>query len=107
MADSILQVVTTTASQEEARRIAAAVIEARLAACAQVGGPIESHYRWQGKLQTSKEWTVTMKTTAAAYQRLEQEIRRVHSYEQPEILATPAATGSEGYLKWVAEEVAE
>ncbi|MGD9723236.1 MAG: divalent-cation tolerance protein CutA [Pirellulales bacterium] len=102
----VIQVVTTTASQEEAQRIAQAVVGRRLAACAQIAGPITSIYHWQGQIETSQEWTCTIKTVAARYAAVEVAIRELHSYEVPEILAVPVLAGSQAYLDWLAAELA-
>jgi len=96
-----LQVTTTTGSEEEAERIGAALVERRLAACVQIVGPISSRYRWQGKIERSTEWMCVAKTSAARYAALEAAIRELHSYEEPEIVATPIVAGSKGYLDWI------
>jgi periplasmic divalent cation tolerance protein len=96
-----IQVLTTVGSEEEAGRIAAALLEQRLAACVQTLGPIVSRYRWRGELEEEREWQCLAKTEAALYERVEAAIRAVHSYEEPEILALPVLTGSKGYLDWV------
>lgn len=100
-----VQVLTTAGSEEAAERIAAALLERRLAACVQVLGPIVSHYRWQGKLEREREWQCLAKTEARLYEEVEAAIRAVHSYEEPEILAIPVLAGSAGYLGWVSENV--
>jgi periplasmic divalent cation tolerance protein len=100
-----LQVTTTTSSEEEARRIAAALVERRLAACVQVIGPIESHYRWRGEVETEREWLCLAKTEASRYPELEATIRGLHSYEEPELVATPIVAGSKGYLDWIGESL--
>ena len=99
-----IQVVTTTASRDEAERIARSLVEERLAACVQIVGPITSTYRWQGKIETSEEWQCWAKSRGELYAQIEQAIRRLHPYEVPEILAVPVVAGSEGYLKWLREE---
>ncbi|HEY8810756.1 MAG TPA: divalent-cation tolerance protein CutA [Solirubrobacterales bacterium] len=104
MAD-YLQVTTTAGSEEEAEQISAALVERRLAACVQVIGPIASHYRWQGAVEHSTEWMCVAKTSAARYAELEAAIRELHSYDEPEILATPIVAGSAGYLDWLARSV--
>ena len=96
-----LQVSTTAASEEEARRIAAALLERRLAACVQVVGPIESRYWWEGKIEEASEWLCLIKTAAARYEEVEATIGELHSYEEPEVIATPIAAGGAGYLEWV------
>ena len=70
MAD-IIQVATTTGNREDAQRIAAELVDKRLAACVQLGGPITSFYHWEGKLETSQEWMLTVKTTRELYDRVE------------------------------------
>lgn len=101
-----VQVLTTTGSEEEAERIARSLLEGRLAACVQVLGPIVSRYRWQGEIEEAREWQCLARTTMGKYHAVEQAIRAVHSYEEPEIVATPIVAGSAGYLRWVAESVA-
>ena len=100
-----IQVVTTTERQEDAEGIARRLIEKRLAACVQIVGPITSTYRWQGKIETSREWQCWAKSRRELYEKIEAAIRRLHSYEVPEILAVPIIAGSPGYLAWVDEEV--
>jgi periplasmic divalent cation tolerance protein len=96
-----LQVLTTVDSEEEAERIAAALVERRLAACVQVVGPIASHYRWQGKVESAREWMCVAKTAASRYDELEVAIRELHPYDEPEIVATPIVAGSASYLEWI------
>ena len=100
-----VQVLTTAGSEEEAERISSVLVETRLAACVQVVGPVVSRYRWQGKVEESQEWQCLAKTTRAAYGAVEAAIREVHSYEEPEIVATPIVAGSAGYLAWIENEV--
>ncbi len=100
-----LQVTTTTASEEEAERIGMALVERRLAACVQVVGPIASHYRWQGAVERSTEWMCVAKTSAERYSALEAAICELHSYDEPEIVATPIVAGSPGYLTWIGENL--
>lgn len=104
MTEAIL-ITTTAGSREEAQRIAAALIERRLAACAQVGGPISSTYHWQGAVETSEEWLCTAKTLSERYGAVEQAIRELHSYDEPEILAVSVTAGSRSYLEWLSAEV--
>ena len=99
-----IQVVTTTALREEAERIARELVEARLAACVQIVGPITSTYRWQGQIETGEEWQCWAKTRGALFARVEEAIRRIHPYEVPEILAVPVVAGSASYLAWLDAE---
>lgn len=100
-----IQVLTTAGSEEEAGGIAELLVERRLAACVQVVGPIVSRYRWQGAVEEEREWQCLAKTTRAAYEAVEGAIREVHSYDEPEIIATPIIAGSADYLAWIADEV--
>jgi len=100
-----IQVLTTAGSEEEAARIARMLVDARLAACVQVLGPIASTYRWQGAIETSREWLCVAKTAKGLYHEVERAIRQVHSYQVPEILAVEVAAGSADYLAWLAGEV--
>lgn len=100
-----IQVTTTVADRADAERIAAALVAKKLAACVQVSGPIESSYRWKEKIETSQEWVCTIKTLRLLYGQVEEAIRSLHSFEEPEIVATPIVLGSEGYLNWIADSV--
>lgn len=99
-----LTVLTTTDSAEKAEALARGAVEARLAACAQVSGPVTSVYHWQQAIETSEEWQVVFKTTEAAYAALEAHLLAAHDYDTPEIIATPVVRGSAGYLAWLAAE---
>lgn len=96
-----VQVLTTAGSEEEAERICDALIDDRLAACVQVAGPVSSTYRWRGEVERQREWQCLAKTEARLFAEVEAAIRRVHSYEEPEILAIPVLAGSRGYLDWI------
>jgi len=102
-----LTVVTTTDAQEAAAALAESAVTARLAACAQIVGPITSVYRWEGKVERAQEWQVVFKTTADRYPALETHIKAEHTYGVPEIIANPIVAGSAEYLAWVAAETAE
>ena len=99
-----IQVATTTESNEEAQRIARALVERRLAACVHVAGPIRSVYWWQGQLETAEEWRLQIKSRRELFESLERAIRELHSYDVPEILAVPIVAGSEDYLDWLKRE---
>lgn len=103
MTDKIV-VMVTCGSQAEAKKIARAVVKARLAACANVlGSPVESIYWWKGKVETAKEMLLLVKSTRKRFSALEREIRRLHSYDTPEIIALPIVEGSRAYLRWIEE----
>jgi periplasmic divalent cation tolerance protein len=99
-----LQVQTTTDSRAEAVELARGAVEARLAACAQVSGPVASTYWWEGTLERAEEWLITLKLPASGYEALADFIARSHSYDEPEIVATPIVAGSEAFLSWIEEE---
>jgi len=100
-----IQVFTAAGSREEARTIAGAIVEQRLAACVQVIGPIHSTYWWQGQMETAEEYLCLMKASRDVYASLERAIMEVHSYETPEILAMPVVEGNEDYLRWLQGEL--
>ena len=102
--DHYIQVLTTTDSEEHAEALARAAVEARLAACAQIIGPMRSIYRWNGTVRSEAEWQVVIKTVADRYPVLERTLRDVHTYDVPEIIALPISAGSEDYLRWISEQ---
>ncbi len=99
------QVTTTVAERSDAEALALGAVGARLAACAQVGGPITSTYWWEHEVQTSQEWVVTLKTTDQRYPALENYLRHAHPYQVPEIVAVPVTAGNPSYLAWIRAEV--
>jgi periplasmic divalent cation tolerance protein len=101
-----LVVLVTCGSRAEARKIARVVVEARLAACVNMlNSPVDSVYRWKGKVESANEFLLVMKTTTARFGRLRDAILKAHSYEVPEIVALPISRGSNKYLDWIAESV--
>lgn len=100
-----VQVLTTIDDEAKAAEIARVLVEERLAACVQVLGPMTSTYRWKGQLETSREWLLAAKTRRDRYDEVETAIRRVHSYEVPEIIAVPVVAGARDYLAWLDGQV--
>jgi periplasmic divalent cation tolerance protein len=100
-----LVVLCTLPDREQATRLARALVEERLAACANLVPGLTSVYRWQGAIQQDEEVLLLVKTTQAVYTRLEQRIRALHPYELPEIIAVPIQTGQADYLKWIQESL--
>jgi periplasmic divalent cation tolerance protein len=98
------QVNVTTASSEQAQALAQLAVEQRLAACAQVSGPISSTYWWEGRVASSEEWLCVLKTSAARLPALLAAVREAHPYDTPEIVATPIAEGDPDYLAWLDAE---
>jgi len=100
------QVITTTDSRESAEALASGAVQARLAASAQVIGPIASTYWWKGKIESTQEWQVIFKAELGRYPPLEEHIRANHTYEVPEIYCTPMVAGHQAYLEWISTETA-
>ncbi|KAB8165818.1 divalent cation tolerance protein CutA [Streptomyces sp. 3MP-14] len=106
MADHLV-VTTTLDSREAAEAVGRAAVTARLAACAQVEGPITSVYRWEGEVTSDQEWRLVLKTTAARYPELESLVRESHGYEVPQIVATEIVRGGADYLRWLETETTD
>jgi periplasmic divalent cation tolerance protein len=96
-------VLTTASSAEEARKIAQALVERRLAACVNIVPQIESVYRWQDKVENASEWLLLIKTQADAFARICDAIKELHSYELPECVMLEVSDGSREYLDWIEE----
>ena len=103
---SALLVFTNLPDRASADKLAAALVEQRLAACVNVHAPCRSVYRWQGAVQQEEEYPVLIKTTRERYAALEAAIRAAHPYELPEIVAVPIERGLPAYLQWVIAETA-
>jgi periplasmic divalent cation tolerance protein len=99
-----LHVQTMTDSRAEAMELAHDAVEARLAACAQVSGPVASTFWWEDGIERAEEWMVTLKLPAIRYSALAEFLLERHSYDEPEIIATPIVAGSAGYLDWIDDE---
>ena len=102
-APEFVVVLVTTADAEEGARLGRALVEERLAACANVVGPIRSIYRWQGAVEEAAEHLVLLKARRADVAALEARVRALHSYDVPEVLALPVTAGSAPYLAWLAD----
>lgn len=98
-------VITVAGSEEEALMISKVVVESRLAGCVQVSGPIESLYWWEGKTEKAKEWMCLMKSRRDLFPELESEIRKVHSYDVPEIISLPIINCGGKYFDWLEKEL--
>ena len=101
-------VLVTCGSLSEATKIAKAVVAKRLAACVNViSSPVESVYRWKGKIETAREFLLIMKTTASRLRSLEKEIAELHSYDVPEFIVLRITAGSRNYLAWLSASVSQ
>jgi periplasmic divalent cation tolerance protein len=101
-------VLVTCPSVSLARKIARAVVGKRLAACVNIMlSPVESLYTWKGKVARAREYLLVAKTTAKRLAELEEEVKRLHSYDVPELIALPITEGSKKYLSWLVESVAK
>ena len=94
----------TASGREEAETVAHTLVRDRLVACANILGGVRSLFHWQGKIDRADEQLIVMKGRSAHFQRIEQRIRELHSYEVPEIIALPVVAGSAPYLNWLREE---
>lgn len=103
---SAILILTTAPTQEEAARIAETLVTEKLAACVQLS-PIESWYRWAGKVEYAAEVRLHIKTSAARAIQVEQRIIALHSYEMPELVRIPIIGGSNDYLSWIGTETAQ
>jgi periplasmic divalent cation tolerance protein len=103
---SCCQVTATFPDETGARQAATTLVGERLAACAQIAGPIESTYRWDERIETATEWYGHFKTTKARAPDLRARLREIHPYDTPEIIVVPIADGDPAYLRWIEDSVA-
>ncbi len=107
MSDKLVVMVTCSGAPE-ARRIARAVVAARLAACVNMlPGPVTSIYRWKGKVESARERLLLIKTSRKHLAKLQREVERLHSYDVPEFIAVPIAFGSAAYLAWMEQNLVD
>ncbi len=100
-----LQVCTTLSTHDEAAALVTRLLESNLIACAQIVGPINSHYVWQGALEATTEWQCLLKTSQQLYLSVESTILNHHPYDTPEIIALPIVSGSKAYLDWLEQNL--
>ncbi len=106
MTDKVV-VLVTCGSNEEAERIARALVEARLAACVNILGPVRSIYRWEGKLNDDQEVLLLIKTSRSLFDQVRHAVEKAHSYEVPEVICLPIIDGAPNYLDWLTDSVGE
>jgi periplasmic divalent cation tolerance protein len=102
--DDIINVITTSDSPEVLDNIGSTLLDARLISCIQIVGPIKSTYWWKGNIQRTEEWMGIMKTRRELYHHVQEEIRRLHPYETPQIEAFQVAEALPAYRQWVIKE---
>jgi len=98
-------VFSTAGSEEEALKIAQNLVERQLAACVNIVPRIQSIYRWQGKMESSSEWLLLIKTTAEMFTGVREAIAALHSYDVPECISVEIEDGSPAYLQWIADSI--
>ena|SRR3989338_3870514 len=94
-------VLVTASSKEEARKISRGLLEEKLAACVNILTGVESHFWWQGKIDTAGEFLLVIKTKKKLFNKLTEKVKASHSYSVPEIIGLPIISGSGDYLKWI------
>ena len=98
-------VLCTAGSEEEARKIASHLVEQHIAACVNIIPQIESVYRWKGKIESSREWLLLIKTSAEMFTAVREAISELHAYDVPECIAIKIVDGSPEYLQWLADSL--
>ena len=104
MPDPAIIVITNVPDRALAGDLARALLVQRLAACVNIGSPVESIYHWRGGIETGEECPVVIKTRSVLYSDVEAAIRKIHPYDTPEIIAIPVVDGDARYLAWIADE---
>ena len=103
--ESYIVIFITTGDNEEADRISNALLKARQAACVSILPQVDSHFWWQKKLDSASECLLIVKTRESLLPEIIKTVRKLHSYEVPEIIALPIIGGSQEYLDWIEHEV--
>ena len=105
MNKNFIIIMVMCASRLEARRIADRLLKKRLVACSNILSGVDSKFWWKGKVDSAREALLMMKTKKDKFSIIEKEIKRIHSYEVPEIIALPVIAGSKNYLNWIRDSV--
>ncbi len=100
-----IQITITVGTREEGEQLVHNLVENRLIACGQILGPIKSTYWWKGKIETAQEWMCLAKSKEVKFAEIVRQVRRIHSYEVPEIIAVPLIAVDENYAHWLEEEL--
>ena len=107
MADPAILVITNVPDHALADSLARELLDRRLAACVNIGAPVQSIYHWHARIETGQELPVLIKTRTALYSSVADAIRRIHPYDTPEIIAIPVVDGDARYLAWLLEETTQ
>jgi periplasmic divalent cation tolerance protein len=102
--EDFIVILVTASSEEEAKKIARSLVEKRLVACVNIIKDVQSIFRWKNKVSEEKELLLIIKTRKKLYKNVEEEVKNIHSYEVPEIIALPIIAGSKEYLYWIDSE---
>lgn len=106
MTTECVTVTVTIDDESKAAEIAEAIVRERLAACGQVGSPIKSFYWWDGDVQNDAEWRIEFKTRAELLDRLTAAVIEIHTYDVPQVTASPIVGGLPAYIEWIKAETA-
>lgn len=101
MQNSYITVLVTTASKQEAEKIAQQLLEEKLIACINIVGPVTSYFHWAGKIDNAEEYLMLMKSRTDLFEELSKRVKALHSYDVPEIIALPVLYGATSYLEWL------
>ena len=101
MEQTYIIVLVTVSSKQEGEKIAHFLLEKKLIACANIIGPVSSHFHWSGKIETAKEYVIILKSKQKLFGEICKAVKAMHSYEVPEIIALPIIEGSNEYLDWM------
>ena len=100
-----IQITITVGTREEGEQLVRNLVENRLIACGQISGPIRSTYWWKNKIEVAQEWVCLAKSKEEKFKAIAHQVRRLHSYEVPEIIAVPVIAVDENYAHWLEEEL--
>jgi periplasmic divalent cation tolerance protein len=101
MPTTYLLILVTTSSKQEAEKISQTLLKTKLIACANIIGPISSHFHWKGKTEQAEEFLILMKSRLDLFDAVSEQVKALHSYEIPEVVALPIVAGSKAYLEWL------
>ncbi len=104
MKSSFIQVFVSCESTAQAKLMVESLLNDQIIACAQILPAVESHYRWQGKVTQDTETLLLLKSQYKHFEAIEATVKKLHSYDVPEIIAVPIVAGEQDYLNWINEQ---